>query len=87
MCKINPHLLQALNPVQGFDKTVTALVRKASLSEERYSVAPLISESDSKVPAQQRTYCLGLKYSGGLKTRNTYGLDSPEHTATLSENR
>jgi hypothetical protein len=41
--KGSPHLTQALNTIQGFCETVTAPVWMASLSEERHSVAPIIS--------------------------------------------
>jgi hypothetical protein len=47
----SPHLLQALNPNLGFGETAAALMWKASLGEERHSLALLITEGDSKAPS------------------------------------
>jgi hypothetical protein len=41
----------------GIGETVTGLMWKASLGEERYFVALLISEDDSKEISQERAYC------------------------------
>jgi hypothetical protein len=49
--QISEQAQQALNTVWGFGGTVTVLVQKDSLSEERQSAASFITESYSQAPS------------------------------------
>jgi hypothetical protein len=53
-CKVNPHLLQALNPMQGFGETMPSMEWKSSFSEERHFVTLLTSEGYRKMPSWER---------------------------------
>jgi hypothetical protein len=75
----------SLQPSVGFDKTVTALVWKVSLSVERHSVTPLTLKGYSKILSSERAYCLRLRYPGDLKTKTIMAQRVLEHPATVSE--